>query len=59
MKTFGGVVVETHDFLTSTLVGGEWKASRHGRFTPGERATDTHSIGGCVVPRAGLDNMEK
>jgi hypothetical protein len=33
--------------LTSALVGGEWSASRPGRFTPG-----THSIGGCVGPRA-------
>jgi hypothetical protein len=31
-----------------------WSASRLGRFTPG-----THWIGGCVDPRAGLDDMEK
>jgi hypothetical protein len=43
-----------HIFLTSALVGGEWSASRPGRFTPG-----THFIGGWVDPRAGLDDMEK
>jgi hypothetical protein len=31
-----GVDVYTHVFLTSTLVGGEWLASRLGRFTPGK-----------------------
>jgi hypothetical protein len=35
----------THVFLTSALVTGEWAASRSGRFTPGERAPGTHSIG--------------
>jgi hypothetical protein len=54
MKEYGGVDVEIHIFLTSALVGGEWLASRPGRFTPG-----THCIGGWVDPRAGLDDMEK
>jgi hypothetical protein len=31
---------------------------RPGRFTPGERAPDTHSIGGWVDHRASLDDME-
>jgi len=31
--------------LTSALDGGEWSASRPGRFTPRERAADTHWIG--------------
>jgi hypothetical protein len=39
--------------LTSTLDGGEWSASRPGRFNPRERAPDTHRIGGWVGPRAG------
>jgi hypothetical protein len=43
-----------HIFLTSALVGGEWSASRLSRVTPG-----THFIGGCVDPRATLDDMEK
>jgi hypothetical protein len=38
MNTYGGVDVQIHVFLTSTLVGGEWSASRPGSFTPGERA---------------------
>jgi hypothetical protein len=42
--------------LTSTLEGGEWSASRHGRaLPPGERAPGTHCTGGWVDPRAGLD----
>jgi hypothetical protein len=29
------IYVTTHVFLISALVGGEWSASRPGRFTPG------------------------
>jgi hypothetical protein len=32
MKANGGVDVKIHIFLTSALVGGEWSASRPGRF---------------------------
>jgi hypothetical protein len=53
------VDVYIHIFMTSALVGGEWSASRPGRFTPGERAPVTHCIGGWVGPRTGLDDMEK
>jgi hypothetical protein len=59
MKAYGGVDVYTHVFLTFVLVGGEWSASRPGRFTPGERAPVPHSIGGWVGPRAGLGDVEK
>jgi hypothetical protein len=59
MKAYGGLDVLIHIFLTSALVGGEWSASRPGRFTPGERAPGTHRIGGWVGPRTGLDDMEK
>jgi hypothetical protein len=45
-------------FLDLGLLGGEWSASRSCRFTPGERAPDTHWIGGWVGPRADL-NVEK
>jgi hypothetical protein len=30
-----------------------------GRFTPGQRASGTHWIGGWVGPRASLDDVEK
>jgi hypothetical protein len=36
MKAYGGVDVQIHTFLTSALVGGEWSATRPGRFTPGK-----------------------
>jgi hypothetical protein len=52
------VEVQIH-VLTSALVGGEWLASRPGRFTPEERSPDTHWIGGLMGPRAGLDDTEK
>jgi hypothetical protein len=48
MEAYGGVA----------LVGGEWSASRPGRFTPEERDPGTHSIG-WVGPRAGLDHVQK
>jgi hypothetical protein len=59
MKTYGGVDVQIHIFLTWTLARGEWSASRPGRFTPGERAPGTNWIGGWVGSRACLDDMEK
>jgi hypothetical protein len=48
----------TH-FLTSALDGGEWTASRPGRFTPRERVPSIHWIGGWVGPRAVLDTVMK
>jgi hypothetical protein len=42
--------------LTSAPSGGEWSASRPGRFTTRERAPGTHWIGG---PRASLDTVVK
>jgi hypothetical protein len=59
MKAYGGVAVLNQVFLTSALAGGEWSASRPGRFNPGERAPGTHWIGGWVSLRAGLDDVEK
>jgi hypothetical protein len=59
MKTYGGVDVETHIFLTCSLVEGECSASRSGRFTSAERTSGTHWIGGWVNPRASLDDLEK
>jgi len=51
----GRVEVEFHTYLTLSLDGGEWLASRPGRFTPREIALGTHWIGGWVGPKAGLD----
>jgi hypothetical protein len=51
MKTYwgsGGIAPRILDL--GTRYGGEWSASRTGRFTP-----STHWIGGWVGPRAVLD----
>jgi hypothetical protein len=45
--------------LTSALDGGEWSASRPGRFTPRESVSVTHWRGGWVGLRAGLDTVVK
>jgi len=50
---------QLHAFLTPTLDGGEWSASRTGRFIPRERTPGTHWIRGWVVPRAGLNAVVK
>jgi hypothetical protein len=52
------MVVYLHVFLTSAQVGAEWLASRLRHFTPGERAPDSHSIGGWMGPRTGLDDVQ-
>jgi hypothetical protein len=59
LGTYGAVDVENHVFLTSALVAGEWSASHPGRFTPGERASATHWVGGQVGPRAGVNDKER
>jgi hypothetical protein len=48
MKTYDGVEVQLHVFLTSALDGGEWLALRPCRFTPGERARGTNWRGSWV-----------
>jgi hypothetical protein len=45
--------------FSPSLDGGEWSASRPGRFTSRERAPGTHWIGGWVGPRAVLDAVVK
>jgi hypothetical protein len=54
-----GVEVIAPPFVTSALDRGEWLASRPGRFTPEERTSGIHWIGGWVDVRAGLDALEK
>jgi hypothetical protein len=49
------VEAQLHAFLTLALDWGEWSASHPGCFTPKERTSGTHWIGGWVGPRAGLD----
>jgi hypothetical protein len=48
----------THS-LTSTVVEGEWSASRPSHFIPRGGASDTHWIGGWVGSRAVLDAVVK
>jgi hypothetical protein len=47
-KTYWGSGGIAPRILTSALEGGEWSASRRGRFTPRKRAPGTHWIGGWV-----------
>jgi len=48
------VEVQLHEFLTSTLDGGEWSASRPGRFTAAVIAHGSRWIGGWVGRRLNL-----
>jgi hypothetical protein len=59
MNTYGGGGYLDPHFLTSALVRGEWSASRHFRFTSGERDPGNLWIGGRVDPNSGLNNVEK
>jgi hypothetical protein len=59
MKTYGGVEVWLHTFLTLVLDGGKWTASYHGCSTPGERGHNSHCIGGFVGPKASVDVASK
>jgi hypothetical protein len=43
-----------HAFLTSTLDGGEWSASCHGRFTPG-----IHFKEGWIQPRGSMGTSNR
>jgi len=58
-RRIGEVEVQLHTFLTSTLVGGEWSASRPGRFAP-ERTPGSHRIEvGWAQIRSGRCGEEK
>jgi hypothetical protein len=59
MKMYWGLEVQFHAFLTSALDGGEWSASRPGRFTLRERAPGTHWTRGWMCPRTSLYTMAK
>jgi hypothetical protein len=59
MKTYWGVTVEIHVFLTSEVVSGEWSASHRRRFALGKGASGTHWVRGWVGLLAGLDPVEK
>jgi hypothetical protein len=58
MKVYGGVDVQIHIFLTSTLVGSEWSTSRPGRFILGKKPwyPVDRRLGGLST---GLDDVEK
>jgi hypothetical protein len=55
MNAYGGVGVYIRIFLILAVVGGDWSASRPGRFTIRERAPGIH----WVDSRAGQDDVEK
>jgi hypothetical protein len=59
MKAYWGSGSIAPHILTTALDGGEWSASRPGRFTPREEDPVTHWIGGWVGPRAVLDAVVK
>jgi hypothetical protein len=59
MKVYWGSGCIAPCILDLGTNGGEWSASRPGRFTPRERAFGTHWIGGWVGPGAGLDAVVK
>jgi len=58
MKTYAGVEVQSHPFLTSAL-GCEWSVARAGSFIPEERARRTIRKGCRVGPRASMYAMTK
>jgi hypothetical protein len=59
MKAYWGVKYSSTHSLASAPDGGEWSASRPGRFKPRKRVPGTHCIGGWVGTRAGLDAVVK
>jgi hypothetical protein len=61
IKTYWGVEVKLHAFLTSALDGGEWSASQPGRFTPGEYSSrfPLDRMWGGLQNRSGHGGAEK
>jgi hypothetical protein len=58
MKIYVIVDIYIYVFLTLTLFGGEWSASRPGHFTPWDITLDIYWIEALAGPRTGLNNME-
>jgi hypothetical protein len=61
VKTYWGVEVDFHALLTSTQDVDKWSASRHGRFTSGNR-TSRYPLGrrlGGPQSRSGREGKEK
>jgi len=54
MKTYGGMELLLHEFLTSAKDGVKWLAWRSGCITHEEGAPFIHRIGGWLGPIAGL-----
>jgi hypothetical protein len=59
MKSYRLVEVQLHTFITSALRGGEWSASRPGRFTPERKNASTHWMGGWAGHRTDHDVSEE
>jgi hypothetical protein len=66
IRVFRAIWLQTSDncafvelFMVRTQDEGVWSASRFGRFISGEKSCRTHSLGGWVSPRAGLDAVAK
>jgi hypothetical protein len=53
-----GMEVQSHVFMTSVAVAGEWSASRSGHFTPAERSAGTNWTESWVGPNTGLHGVE-
>jgi hypothetical protein len=58
MKT-DGERIQLYESLASAPDGGERSPSRLGRFNPAEIVPGANYMGGCMVPRAGLDPRQK
>jgi hypothetical protein len=58
MKMYGGVEVQLHSFLTSTLDGREQSYSRPDHFVS-EKNPISHGMEGRLGPIAGFDTLEK
>jgi hypothetical protein len=58
MKMYGEMEVWSH-LLISALDGGEWPASCLGFFTPEERVSSTHLMGGLGTPQSWSGHCEE